>query len=108
MMKTLPEEIKNVIEICCKNIKGLTKIEDIDNLLPIKTNVLNIEKIGKKIVISNQNEILGNVWQEVGCYSNLNLLKAITKEYNIEPKNERILELMKYKYKIDNMLLKVG
>ena len=29
-MKQLPEEIKNVIEICCKNIKGLTKIEDID------------------------------------------------------------------------------
>jgi len=107
-MKKISEEIRNLIIICSKNIKGLTKKEDINKLLPIKTDILNIEQGERKIIISNNEKILGNVWEEVGCYSNLEILKIINKEYGIEPKKERILELMKYKYKIDNMIIKVG
>lgn len=104
-MIEIQPKLKNLIKICSSNMKGLTKIEDIDKLLPIKTEKLYIEKQERKIVIRNQEKIIGTVWESVGCYSNLEILKIITKEYNIEPKNERIISLMKYKYIIDNILM---
>lgn len=107
-MIKISQELKNLITICSSNIKGLTKKEDIDKLLPIKTETLHIEKAERKIIISKEGKIIGAVWENVGCYSNLELLKIITKEYNIEPKSEKIIELMKYKYIIDNILVKAG
>ena len=104
-MNKIQGDLRKIITICLKNIKGLTKCEEIDNIIPIYTNKINIEKKDRKIVFSKENKILGTVWREVGCYSNLEILTLITKEYGIEPKNDRSLELMKYKYKIDNILM---
>lgn len=104
-MKKIPVELKELILICEKNIKGLTKKEDIQELLPIRVDGFNIEVIDRKICISRYNKILGNIWEESGCYPNLALLKIITKEYNIEPDGEKIIQLMKYKYIIDNCLI---
>ena len=105
-MIEIEDKIKELILICTKNIKGLTKVEDINKLLPIEADGFLIIKEERKIVFYKDGKLLGSVWQEVGCYSNLDILKIITKEYGIEVKNNNILELIKYKYKIDNLLLK--
>lgn len=105
-MIKIQKDLKELIIICTKNIKGLTKKENIEKLLPIQTDNLLIQKEERKISIYKNKERLGSVWVECGCYSNLDILKIITKEYEIEVKNNSILELMKYKYKIDNMLIK--
>lgn len=105
-MIEIQKSLKELIIICAKNIKGLTKKEDIEKVLPIETENLIIRKEDKKISIYKNEEILGNVWEQFGCYSNLDILKIITKEYGIEVKSNDILELMKYKYIIDNMLIK--
>ena len=104
-MINVPIKLFELIKICSSNLKGLTKAESIDKLLPIETEKIKIQKIERKIVILNKNKILGNVWTEFGCYSNLKILKLITKEYGLEPRSERILELMRYKYIIDNMFI---
>lgn len=105
-MISVSSNLFDLIKSCSSNIKGLTKAEEIEKLLPIETDSIKIQKVDKKIIISNQNEILGSVWIEVGCYSNLKLLTLITKIYGLEPSSEKIFELMKYKYKIDNMFKK--
>ena len=105
-MISVPCNLFDLIKLCSSNIKGLTKAEDIEKLLPIETDSIKIQKVDKKIIVSNQNNILGSVWIEIGCYSNLKLLTLITKIYDLEPISENIFELMKYKYKIDNMFIK--
>ena len=105
MIMKVDKNVKQLIKICSKNIKGLTKKEEIDCLLPIETGDFTIKKEERALVIYKDKKFLGDVWVEVGCYSNLDILKIITKEYGIEPKNNSITELMKYKYLIDNILL---
>lgn len=107
-MKRISPELRKLIIVCSSNIKGWTKKEEIEKLLPIKSETLEIAKNDRNITIIKNGNVLGNVWENIGCYSNLEILKIITKEFNIEPKSERILELMKYKYLIDNVLVKVG
>lgn len=107
-MNRVSNELKKIIEICCLNIKGLTKKEDIIKVLPIIDERISIEENDKKLVFYNKEKILGNVYEQVGCYSNLDILKIITKEYNIQPNNDKIIELLKYKFLIDNIIMKEG
>ena len=102
-MISVQKDLFEVISICKNNMKGLTKVEDIDKLLPIKSEKVCIMKDDRRIVVYNNERVIGTVWKEYGCYSNLELLKLITSEFGVEPKGERILELMKYKYLIDNL-----
>lgn len=107
-MKKISPELRELIIVCSSNIKGWTKKEKIEKFLPIKSENLEITKNDRNITITQNGNVLGNVWENTGCYSNLELLKIITKEFNIEPKSEKILELMKYKYLIDNVLIRIG
>lgn len=58
-----------------------------------------------KLIIKYNDELQGNIWLDSNCYSNLETLKLITQVYDINFKNEEILELVKYKNKITMMLL---
>ena len=99
------DSLKRIMIICLKNILGLTKCEEIDEILPIKTDKMRIDKEENRLVFLKEGKTIGTVWKQFGCYSNLEILTLITEEYGIEPKNNRSFELMKYKYKIDKILM---
>lgn len=97
--------LRELILLCSENLKGLSRKSDIEKLLPIKDDNFFIDTQDSKLIIKYNNELLGNIWLDTNCYSNLEILKLITQVYNISFKNEEILELVKYKNKITMMLL---
>ena len=98
-------KLRELILLCLENIKGLSRKSDIEKLLPINDDNFFIDIQDNKLIIKYNNELQGNIWLDTDCYSNLEILKLIVQIYNINLKNEEILELIKYKNKITMMLL---
>ncbi len=98
-------DLRKIFLICLDNIKGMTKSEEIEKLLPIKTDTVCIEKNNNSIEIFLNNKLDTIVWKDKECYMNLEILKSLTKDYNISCEGEGILDLIKYKNKIALMLL---
>lgn len=103
--KVKNEKLRKLIIMCTYNIKGLTKKEEIEKLLPIKVNDVLIRIKDNTVVFERGNEEIGDVWLDTNCYSNLDILKNITPLFGIEYTGEEILELMKYRNKIILILL---
>ena len=97
--------LRELILLCLENIKGLSRRTDIERLLPINDDNFFIDIQDIKVIIEYNNTLLGHIWPDTNCYSNLEILKLITNVYEIDFKNEEILELVKYKNKITLMLL---
>lgn len=97
--------LKKLILICLENIKGMTRAEEIESLLPIDIDNIRVEKNNNAIEIFLNNQLDKTIWKEKDCYMNLEILKSLTKEYEISCKSDDILELMKYKNKVTLMLL---
>ena len=98
-------KLRKLILLCSENLKGLSRKSDIEKLLPINDDKFFIDTQDSKLIIKYNNELLGNIWLDTNCYSNLEILKVIAQIYNIEFKSEEILELIKFKNKITLMLL---
>lgn len=98
-------KLRELILLCSENIKGLSRKFDIEKLLPINNDNFFIDIQDNKLIIKYNNELQGTIWLDTSCYSNLEILKLITQVYNINFKNEEILELVKYKNKITMILL---
>lgn len=99
------ENLKKLIIICTYNIKGLTKREEIEETLPIKTKEISIYKKENRLVFEKSNGNTKEVWTDTNCYSNLEILKNITPIYGVEYSGDEIIELMKYRNKIILVLL---
>ena len=97
--------LRKLFLICLDNIKGMTKSEEIESLLPINTDNIRVEKNNNSIGIFLNNKLDKIVWKDTDCYMNLEILKSLTKDYNISCESEEILDLMKYKNKVTLMLL---
>lgn len=99
------ENLKKLIILCTYNLKGITTKEQIEVLLPIQEKDLKIFKEDNKIIFQKEYKKIGEVWIEANTYSNLEILKYITPEYNIKYKSDNITDLIKYRNKIIVTLL---
>lgn len=97
--------LRKLILVCLENIKGMSKAEEIESLLPIYSDNIKIEKDNNSIKIFLNNNLDKIIWKEIDCYMNLEILKSITKVYQISCISEEILDLIKYKNKVTLMLL---
>jgi hypothetical protein len=103
--KLQDENLKKLIINCTYNIKGLTKKEIIEDLLPIKIKDMLIYVQDDRIIFEKNNSIIDDVWLDTNCYSNLEILKNITPMFGIKYTGDNLIELMKYKNKIILILL---
>ncbi len=103
--KIKDENLRKLIIQCTYNIKGLTKRNEIEQLLPIRINNIAIKIKDDILIFERENEKIAEVWLDANCYSNLEILKNITPLFGIEYTGEEILELMKYRSKILVILL---
>lgn len=104
-IKKPTDNLRKLILLCLENIKGMTKSEEIENLLPINSDHFQIEKGNNNIEIYLNNKLEKIIWKDTECYMNIEILKAITKDYGITLESEDIVSLMKYKNKVTLMLL---
>jgi hypothetical protein len=104
-MEMINENLKKLIVNCTYNIKGLTKKEIIEELLPIKIEDMSIYVQDDRIIFEKNNSIIDDVWLDSNCYSNLEILKNITPMFGIEYTGDNLIELMKYRNKIILILL---
>lgn len=101
-------KLKELIQLCAHNIKGLISKETVEIYLPIQIENLKIYEKGNKIVFEKEEKETVDILADGNYYSNIEILKNITPIYNIEYKGDDILSLMKYRNKIILMLSESG
>lgn len=105
-MKKIKGKIRRLILKCNKDIEGYIDKEELIELLPIQEENLKIFEENNAIHIMINGQLRKRIYSLYGCYSNLDILKSIIPDlYGINLKSEQLLELMKFKYKIDNIVL---
>lgn len=102
------KKLKELIQLCAHNIKGLISKETVEIYLPIQIENLKIYKKGNTIVLEKEGKETVDILADGNYYSNIEILKNITPIYNIEYKGDDILNLMKYRNKIILMLSESG
>ena len=89
-------KLRDLLVLCTYNLKGLTPKAKIEKCLPIDNEKLSIYEEYNMIVICDKNaKKVEKILAEGNTYSNIELLKPITKCYNINYIGDRIFDLMK-------------
>ena len=91
-MKNNNKKLRELLIICCSNIKGLTQKKIIEKYLPMEIEDLYVYQKDNRIIFEKQKVEIADIWEDNGYYSNLEILKNITPTYGVECKNDNIIE----------------
>lgn len=103
----MTKNLTNLIALCNERIKGYTKIEELENFLPITAKPLQIFIEDKKMFFTS-GEKVSYIWAEGEYFSNLEILKRIGYVYKITLKEEGIFALMSFSRKMKLLAKKLG
>ena len=91
-----------LINIMNYRIKGITPIDDIIKLFPIRTENLSIE-IGNNIMVFKHMNKISRVYAENNNFLNIEVLKRIGQAYDIEVKGDDIIKVSIFSLQMKNL-----
>lgn len=97
------EKLKILTEFCNKNIKSMSKVEELEKFLPIEDEKLKIFIMDGKMFFQS-GEKLSYIWNEDNYYSHLEILKRIGAVYGVSLNGEDIFAVALFYEKISELI----